>query len=65
MHGAGPALRDPAAIFRARQAKLFAQYPKQRRIRFHLDIHDAAIHIEFRRCCLRFFVSLDFKIPIS
>jgi hypothetical protein len=51
MHGTGTALRDPAAIFRACQAKLFAQYLKERRIRFHLDIHDAPINIEFCHLC--------------
>jgi hypothetical protein len=44
-------LRHAATIFGACQAKLFAQYPKEWRIRFHPDIHDAAIHIEF--CHLR------------
>jgi hypothetical protein len=58
MHGAGTALRDPAAIFRTGQAKLFAQYPKERRICFDLDIDHTAIYIEFRHFRLRFFLRI-------
>jgi len=52
MHRAGTALRDPAAIFRAGQAKLLAQNPKQRCIFYELDINHTAIYIEFRHFCL-------------
>jgi hypothetical protein len=51
MHGTGPALRDPAAIFHAGQAKLFAQYLKEQSICFDLDIDHTAIHIEFCHLC--------------
>jgi hypothetical protein len=38
MHGAGAALRDATAVFRASEAKVFAQNPKQRGIRFGFDV---------------------------
>src|SRR6202451_3972203 len=36
--GAGPALRDSATIFRARQPDIFPDRPEQRRIRLDIDV---------------------------
>ncbi len=38
LHGAGAALRDATAVFRASEAKVFARNPKQRGIRFGFDV---------------------------
>ena len=46
VHGAGAALRDAAAVFRAGEADLLADDPQERGICFHLDVADSSIDVE-------------------
>jgi hypothetical protein len=38
LHGTGPALRNAATIFHAFKAQLIAQHPKERHVRFDLNV---------------------------
>src|SRR5262245_29919785 len=58
VYGAGAALSDAAAIFRAGKANLLADHPQERRFWLHLYVPDTAIDIELRHelplaSCLR------------
>jgi hypothetical protein len=44
MHGASAALRDATAIFRAGQAKMFAQNPEQRSGGLNIHLHVTFIY---------------------
>src|SRR5262245_59137217 len=46
MHGAGAAHRDPAAIFRACDAKVVAQDPQQRHVAFDIHLVRLAVDLE-------------------
>src|SRR6266508_1058854 len=46
MHGAGAALRDAAAIFRASEADLLADHPQEWGVRFRLHVTNTAINVE-------------------
>src|SRR5262249_7351714 len=46
VHGAGAALGDPAAVFRAGEADLFADDPQERGICLHLHVADTAVDVE-------------------
>ena len=45
VHGAGAALGDAAAIFRAGQAEPFAQHPEQGRVGFDVDWRGAPLMV--------------------
>src|SRR5215510_16539544 len=47
VHGAGAALRDAAAVFRAGEADLLADHPQERGIRLDLHVVDFAVDVEF------------------
>ena len=47
MHGAGAALRDAAAVFRAGHADPFANDPEQRRVGIDVNIARLAVDVEF------------------
>src|SRR5499427_9548704 len=46
VHGAGAALGDPAAVFRAGEADLLADDPQERGICLHLHVADGVVDIE-------------------
>src|SRR6185369_1180288 len=48
MHGAGPALRDTAAVFGAGQTDMFANDPQERRVVFDLHVAHFAVDVQFR-----------------
>src|SRR3984893_128809 len=48
MHGAGAALRDPAAVFGAGEADLLADDPQERGICLHFHVAHAAVDVELR-----------------
>src|SRR6267142_1654743 len=50
MDGAGAALRDAAAVFRAGETDMLADDPQQRRIGLGLHIHRLAVDIELCHC---------------
>src|ERR1700730_15963588 len=46
MDGAGAALRDPASVFGAGEAKILANHPQQRRVRITVELATRAIYVE-------------------
>ena len=48
VHGAGAALRDAAAVFRAGEADLLPQHPQQRGVGLHVHLDGFAVDDEAR-----------------
>src|SRR5260370_17046332 len=66
MHGAGAALRDPAAVFGAGEADLLADDPQERGICLHLDVAHAAVDVELRHeRPLASWVTRSFRLAMS